>query len=99
MGTVFEPPDRTMLAPSLASRRSPTMMEKVCCALSEGTPLSVTRTVTGFVVMAKAREGVQVKTPDAGSIRAPRGAPDARLKKNCCAGISGSFAEVATLRV
>ena len=57
----------------------PTVIVIVCEALMAGEPLSATRNVTRLVVEPCARVGVQVKTPLAGSMLAPEGAPAPRL--------------------
>src|SRR5580765_6990251 len=70
-----------------------TVMVKNRAALRVPNPLSVTRTVIGFVLGPCASVGVQVNTPETGSIAAPTGAPASRLKVRVCAGVSGSVAE------
>src|SRR5262245_4558509 len=49
-----------------------------------------------FVVRAYSGVGVQLNTPLVRCIRALRGAPGARLKKNSWLGTSGSMAELVT---
>src|ERR1043166_6216617 len=61
-------------------------------ALAGGTPLSVTRITTAFVLGPCASVGVQVNAPVTGSISAPVGAPGSRLKLRVWAGRSESDA-------
>src|SRR5437867_12497115 len=76
-----------------------TMMVNVLASSSVGEPLSATRTVTTFVLGAWFVEGVHEKTPLAGSILAPAGAPGSRLKVNALAGRSTSVAVLVKVRV
>src|SRR5882672_966097 len=75
-----------------------TTMLKVLKSFNAGEPLSVTRTVTWFVIGVKPTDGVQVKTPLAGLMIAPAGAPGSRLKVRLCAGRSGSVAVAVKVR-
>src|SRR5437764_537199 len=68
------------------------MMVIVSKALNAGEPLSVTRTVTAFVLGPWLSVGAQVKTPLAGFMLAPAGAPASRLKVRSWAGTSESVA-------
>ena len=58
---------------------------------SAGVPSSVTTTSNGYEPGPCAAVGVQVNTPDNGSIAAPAGAPE-RLNVSTCGGLSGSLA-------
>ena len=58
---------------------SVTVIRMVSEALETGEPLSVTRTVTRFVLGPCALVGVQEKTPVDGLMLAPVGAPGSRL--------------------
>jgi len=59
---------------------------------------SLTRTLMRLVVLFCRGVGVQVKTPVAGSIAAPAGAPGSRLKVSGLAGRSGSVATAAKVK-
>src|ERR1035437_255396 len=90
----------TMIVPSLTTALAmttgaTTVTVKLCTALWLGVPLSVTRTVTVFVVPEKAREGVQLNTPLPASTTAPPGAAS-RLKLGVWGGASGSVAVAVT---
>src|ERR1051325_1183440 len=76
-----------------------TPIRKLFVSLKAGVPLSVTRTVTALVVPGWATVGFQTKSPSAGPMVAPGGAPGSRLKVSVCGGKSGSVAEVASLKV
>src|ERR1043166_7728080 len=65
-------------------------------ALRLGVPLSVTRTVTMFVLGS---DGVHVNKPLLASMAAPAGAPASRVNVNVCGGWSVSVALIAKLRV
>ena len=73
-----------------------TKIVNVLLSVSVGEPLSATRTVITFVPGAWLVEGVHEKTPVAGSILAPLGAPGSRLKVSTFAGISESVAVLVT---
>src|SRR5258706_2274353 len=69
-----------------------TVTVKVCVALREGEPLSVTMTPIRLVVPPCVSDGVQPNTPLVELTEAPAGAPESRLNVSDCAGISGSLA-------
>src|SRR5262245_44079211 len=75
-----------------------TTMEKVLVSLNGGEPLSVTRTVTPFVLGPCDSVGVQVNTPLLGLRLAPVG-PVIRLKVIPLAGRSGSVTDIVSVRV
>src|SRR5213076_2586328 len=77
---------------------SVTMTLKLRASLEGGEPLSVTRTVIGFVLGPCASVGVQVNTPVFASRLTPVGA-ETRLKVKVLAGTSGSPARLVTTSV
>src|SRR2546430_1806726 len=76
-----------------------TTMLKVCASLSGGEPLSVTRTVTGYVPGPCASVGVRVTARLVGLMLAPRGARGSRLYVGVLAGTSGWGAAAVKVRV
>src|SRR5437762_2908643 len=86
------------LAGWMAVMRWPTptaVTEKLLVSLKGGWPLSVTRTVTTFVLVCCETGGVQVITPVVESISIPAGA-DTRLNVSSFAGMSASTAVLVT---
>src|SRR5258708_6882492 len=75
-----------------------TMMVKLLVSLSGRLPSSVTRTVMTLVLGPCASVGVQVRTPVTESSVIPLGAAT-RVNVNELAGISGSVAELVTVKV
>src|SRR5260221_1705628 len=75
-----------------------TITVKLLVSLSGGLPSSVTRTVMTLVLGPCASVGVQVSTPVAESSVIPLG-PATRANVSVLAGISGSVAELVTLKV
>src|SRR5436309_846173 len=77
-------PSVTVLLPMAASEGAPfnsvTTMPNVSAALMAGEPLSVTRTVTVFVLGPWASDGVQVNRPLVGLMLAPAGKPGSRTQ-------------------
>src|SRR5262249_7086231 len=65
---------------------------KLFASLNAGEPLSVTRTMTLFVLGPWASLGVQLNTPVVALIVMPAGAPGSRLNVKVFAGTSGSVA-------
>src|SRR5580765_6012920 len=75
-----------------------TVMVMVSEALAAGEPLSVTRMVTRFVLGPWVSLGVHAKTPEAGLIVVPAGAPASRLKVRVCTGRSESVARARKVK-
>src|SRR6266852_6114632 len=75
-----------------------TMIVKLLVSLNGGVPSSVTRTVMMLVLGPCASLGVQVSTPVAESSVIPLG-PATRRNVRVFAGISGSVAELVTIKV
>src|SRR5882724_5217156 len=67
-----------------------TIMLNVVASLKLGTPLSVTRRVTAFVLDTVLAGAFQVKRPFAGSTVAPVGAPGSKVNASALAGMSTS---------
>src|SRR5439155_22132434 len=87
-----------MAARTGAAFTSLTTTVKLRLLLSAGVPLSVTRTVIGFVLGPCASVGVQVNTPVFASRLTPVGA-ETRAKVKVLAGTSGSTAVLVTTSV
>ena len=77
---------------------SSTTTVKLWLALRLGVPSSVTTTLMTFVLGPWASEGVQLKMPLVGFMKAPAGTLVPRLKVNVCAGTSKSAAELVNTR-
>src|SRR5262245_41126532 len=73
-------------------------MVKLFVSLRLGEPLSLTRTITLFVLGPCASVGVQVNTPLVALILAPGGALT-KLNESVLAGLSGSVAEAVSVSV
>src|SRR6266542_3264814 len=78
--------------PSITGGETATTVNDLA-SLSLGTPLSVTRIVTMFVLGTCSMLGVHVNTPLIGLIFAPAGEPESKLKLSRLDGRSGSLAE------
>src|SRR5437667_11981125 len=76
-----------------------TTMVNGWASLRPGVPLSVTRTVTKFVLDAFSVVGVQVNRQLVGLISAPAGAPGSRLKVRRLGGIYDSVATLVLMGV
>src|SRR6185295_16051434 len=84
-----------MLMPAVSS--GITITRRTWEAKPAGEALSATRNVMRFVP-ENAADGVQEKAPLDGSMAAPAGAPESRVKVSICAGRSGSEAVALKLR-
>src|ERR1051325_7541947 len=88
--------DRTM--DSILGRGT-TATVKHCTSLNGGAPSSVTATLIQLVPEAAPAAGVHWNTPLVGLIVALMGAPAPSRNRRCCAGTSGSVAEVVMVNV
>src|ERR1035438_6077452 len=92
------PPVSDPMGPRRTGVSGLTMTLKLLVALRGGRPLSVTITVTGLVVPARATGGRHVKTPLALSRVVLEGAAN-RLKVRVCGGDSASVALLVRMRI